>query len=237
MQPKRDFSKGSSSETVEPVVSSTTLVKEIGSICMRVLIADDHGLVRDTIASFLTSEGDVQVVTAQDLDSAISVMQDQGRFDLVLLDFNMPGMNGLSGLERGIDKFPNQPFAILSGSAPSRTAQDALDAGALGFLPKSMGAKSLLNAIRFMASGESYVPAELMRANAEEKDHPLKHQLSSREIEVLNGLCRGLSNKEIARELDLQEVTIKLHVRTLCRKVEAKNRTHAAMIAKEAGLF
>jgi DNA-binding NarL/FixJ family response regulator len=204
---------------------------------MRVLIADDHGMVRDTIAAFLTAEGDVQVVTAQDLDDAMSAVADQGKFDLVLLDFNMPGMNGLAGLQKSIEEFPKQSFAILSGSAPNRTAQEAVDAGALGFLPKSMGAKSLLNAIRFMASGETYIPADLLRAEPETVDHPLKAKLSSRELEVLNGLCRGLSNKEIARELDLQEVTIKLHVRTLCRKVEAKNRTHAAMIAKEAGLY
>ncbi|WP_132859881.1 response regulator [Shimia isoporae] len=204
---------------------------------MRVLIADDHGMVRDTIAAFLSSEGDVQVTTAQDLDSAFEILKDQGRFDLVLLDFNMPGMNGLAGLQRSTERFPNQPFAILSGSAPNRTAQEAVNAGAMGYLPKSMGAKSLLNAIRFMASGETYIPADLLRSESETPDHPLKSQLSSREIEVLNGLCRGLSNKEIARELDLQEVTIKLHVRTLCRKIEAKNRTHAAMIAKEAGLF
>ena len=237
MQPRSEVSESSASVLKKPVVSSMSLIKETGSQFMRVLIADDHGMVRDTIASFLASEGDVQVLTAHDLDSALSIIEEQGRFDLVLLDFNMPGMNGLSGLQRGLERFPNQQFAILSGSAPSRTAQEALDVGALGFLPKSMGAQSLLNAIRFMATGETYVPAELMRAEADVIDHPLKEQLSSREIEVLNGLCRGLSNKEIARELDLQEVTIKLHVRTLCRKVEAKNRTHAAMIAKEAGLF
>jgi DNA-binding NarL/FixJ family response regulator len=76
-----------------------------------------------------------------------------------------------------------------------------------------------------------------MRKEAEAPSHPLADKLSPREIEVLDGLCRGLSNKEIARELELQEVTIKLHVRTLCRKLDAKNRTQAALTAKEAGLF
>jgi DNA-binding NarL/FixJ family response regulator len=70
-----------------------------------------------------------------------------------------------------------------------------------------------------------------------EEVNPIAAKLSKREMEVLGGLCRGLANKEIARELDLQEVTIKLHVKTLCTKLDAKNRTHAAMIAKEAGLF
>ena len=88
-----------------------------------------------------------------------------------------------------------------------------------------------------MAMGEKYVPLDFLNAVEEEADIPLAKQLSERELQVLGGLCQGLSNKEIARELDLQEVTIKLHVKTLCRKIEAKNRTHAAMIAKEAGLF
>ena len=85
--------------------------------------------------------------------------------------------------------------------------------------------------------GETYIPLDFLNAVEQEEDIPLRKQLSEREIQVLGGLCQGLSNKEIARELDLQEVTIKLHVKTLCRKIEAKNRTHAAMIAKEAGLY
>ena len=109
--------------------------------------------------------------------------------------------------------------------------------GAIGFIPKTMGAQSLLNAVRFMAAGEIYVPVDLMREEPAAPAHPLAAKLSPRENEVLSGLCKGQSNKEIARDLDLQEVTIKLHVRTLCRKLEAKNRTQAAMIAKEAGLY
>ena len=81
------------------------------------------------------------------------------------------------------------------------------------------------------------MPVEMMREEAEAEAHPLTSKLSARELEVLDGLCKGQSNKEIARDLDLQEVTIKLHVRTLCRKLDAKNRTQAALAAKEAGLF
>ncbi|QBF30832.1 response regulator transcription factor [Thalassococcus sp. S3] len=204
---------------------------------MRILIADDHEMVRDTIAAFLTSEGDTEVVAVADHDAAMTALSNEGEFDLVLLDFNMPGMNGLDGLQRSLSQFPQQAFAILSGTAPNRIAREAVDAGAIGFVPKTLGAKSLLNAIRFMASGETYIPASLLREEASKSQHPLEKQLSRREVEVLEGLCRGLSNKEIARDLDLQEVTIKLHVRTLCKKMNAKNRTQAAMLAKEAGLF
>jgi len=204
---------------------------------MRILIADDHDLVRDTIAAFLASEDDVESETAINLDEAVKKIENEGPFDLVLLDYNMPGMNGLEGLERAIALNGAGTVAILSGTAPGSVAKSAISAGAIGFLPKTMGAKSLVNAVRFMAAGETFVPLSLM----EEKENPASaaakaRNLSEREIQVLDGLCRGLANKEIARELDLQEVTIKLHVKTLCRKLDARNRTHAAMIAKEQGL-
>lgn len=204
---------------------------------MRILLADDHDMVRETTSAYLQSEGGATVTSAVDLPGALGEIADNGPYDLVLLDYNMPGMNGLAGLGTALEANGGKGVAILSGSAPARTAKEALDAGAIGFIPKTMGAQSLLNAVRFMSAGEIYVPVELMRKEAEAPSHPLADKLSPREIEVLDGLCRGLSNKEIARELELQEVTIKLHVRTLCRKLDAKNRTQAALTAKEAGLF
>lgn len=204
---------------------------------MKILIADDHDLVRDTLAAFLEAEGGITVETVEDLDQALASLGRNGPCDLVLLDYTMPGMNGLDGLTRAMAANGGNPVAIMSGTAPRAIAQDALDAGAIGFLPKTLPAKSLVNAIRFMAAGEVYAPVKFMTTEEVEETHPIASKLSNREMQVLGGLCRGLANKEIARELDLQEVTIKLHVKTLCTKLEAKNRTHAAMIAKEAGIF
>jgi DNA-binding NarL/FixJ family response regulator len=202
---------------------------------MRVLLADDHGLVQETISAYLSSEGQAEVVTASDYNEATKMIDLKGPFDIVVLDFNMPGMNGLKGLTEAIRKYPDQPFAILSGTAGNKIAQSALEAGAVGFLPKTMGARSLLNAVRFMIAGETFVPTSLIADDDDDVETVFSKQLSRREKQVLRELCKGASNKEIARDLKLQEVTIKLHVRTLSKKLNVKNRTQAAMAAKEAG--
>ena len=204
---------------------------------MRVLLADDHELVRETIAAFLESEDGFKVVQASDLPGVEAAIRTHDPFDLVLLDYEMPGMNGLDGLQKIMDIVRRRPVALISGSANKTIAATALDMGAAGFLPKTMAASSLVNAVKFMAMGEKYAPVDFMTKEDETTHHPLMDVLTKREMEVLSCLTRGLANKEIAREIDLQEVTIKLHVKTLCRKLDAKNRTQAAMIAKEAGLF
>lgn len=200
---------------------------------MRILVADDHDLVRETIASFLLgSEGISAVDTAADLDEALKAVAGEYVYDLILLDYNMPGMNGLAGLARMKEATVKVPVSILSGTASPEIAQQAIAAGAIGFVPKTLGSKSMVSAVKFMAMGEVYAPFEFMQ-QAKEKT---VGNLTERETAVLKGVCEGKSNKEIARDLDLQEVTIKLHVKTLSRKLQARNRTHAAMIAKERDL-
>lgn len=204
---------------------------------MKVLVADDHELVRDMLAAFLEREHDFDVTTAADFDGAAEAIRAEGPYDLVLLDYQMPGMGGLDGLMQAMTLNAPLPVALMSGAADKRVAEEALRVGAAGFVPKSMPAKSLVHAVRFMLAGEQYAPIAFMTAPEEAAPHPFADRLSSRELEVLEGLCNGQANKEIARDLGLAEVTVKLHVRTLGRKLGARNRTHAAMIAKEAGMF
>lgn len=204
---------------------------------MKILIADDHELLRDTLELWLKQEK-IDVVSAQDLPSALAAVNASPPFDLILLDYGMPGMNGLLGLKAALEHGKGARVALMSGIATRDVAEQALEIGAAGFLPKTLPAKSLVNAVRFMAMGEQYAPVDFMTAATEETvANPMAEKLSPREVQVLKGLCEGKANKEIARDLGIQEPTVKLHMKTLYRKIGAHNRTQAAMLAKEAGLF
>jgi DNA-binding NarL/FixJ family response regulator len=204
---------------------------------MRILIADDHQLVRDAIAGVLRQEPDLAVEIAANFSGALAIARREETLDVILLDWMMPGMDGLQGLAVMRAARPGTPVAILSGTAPRSVADAALAAGAAGFLPKTMSTRTLVAALRFMAAGEIYAPMAMLTEREPPAASLAGAQLTERETEVLRHLCEGLANKEIARRIDLQEVTVKLHVKTLYRKIGARNRTHAAMLAKEAGLF
>jgi DNA-binding NarL/FixJ family response regulator len=202
---------------------------------MRLLLADDHDLVRETLAAFLLAEGFDEVRCVATLPEALAALAQGPRFDLVLLDYTMPGMNGLEGLARARAAAPGVPVAIISGTTQRDLAEAALAAGAAGFVPKTLASRAMITAVQLMAGGDVFAPISLLM---QEPEMALALQsLTRRETDVLRGICGGKSNKEIARDLDLQEVTVKLHVKTLSRKLGAKNRTHAAMIARDAGLI
>ena len=199
----------------------------------KILLADDHDLVRETLSEYLTREGGYAVFQADSLGTALRVNAGQGPFQLVLLDYTMPGMNALEGVER-MRAQAGCPVAVISGTAPPDVARRALRAGAAGFVPKTLSPMAMLRAVRQMLSGQTFLPLDFL---AEQEDQSGSVQLTPRERDVLHGVSEGKLNKEIARDLDIQEVTVKLHVKTLSRKLGAKNRTHAAMLARDIGLL
>ena len=204
---------------------------------MRILIADDHELLRDTLVMYLQGEAGFEVETSGTFHEAVVRMTTEAPYDLVLLDLNMPGMQGVQGLKQAMALGDGQRVALISGQATQSIVQEALAAGAAGFVPKSMPAKSLINAVRFMANGEQFAPIDFMTSTPAQSTHPLAEKLTQREMQVLKGLTEGKSNKEIGRDLEIQEPTVKLHMKTLYRKIGASNRTQAAMIARESGLY
>lgn len=186
------------------------------------------------MAAFLVAEG-IEAHATVDEFASLQAALAADRYDLGLVDEALPGMGGLAGLGALIHERPETPLALMSASASRALAEAALAAGACGFVPKKMAARAMVSAVRLMAAGEKFTPMGLLQA-APAPTSPLS-ALTSREVSVLRGICAGKSNKEIARDLDLQEVTVKLHAKTLCRKLVAKNRTHAAMIARSAGMM
>ncbi len=201
---------------------------------MRLLLADDHDLVRETLAAYLVAEGFTEVRTVATLPAALEALAAGSGFDLILLDYNMPGMNGLEGLAQARAAAPGVPVAIISGTTQRDLAEAALQAGAAGFIPKTLASRAMVAAVHLMAAGDVFAPISLLMQQPEIAE--ALASLTRREMDVLKGICAGKANKEIARDLVLQEVTVKLHVKTLSRKLGAKNRTHAAMIARDAGL-
>jgi two-component system, NarL family, nitrate/nitrite response regulator NarL len=203
-------------------------------ISMRILLADDHDLVRDTIAAYLQANGFHDITLAASLVEAMQLLRENPQ-DLLLLDYSMPGMNGLESLGTLRANYPGLAVAVLSGTTSRELGEAAVKAGAKGFLPKTLSAAAFVEAVRMIGAGKVFMPLDLLASDTPQGDGILS--LTRRETDVLRGLCAGKSNKEIARDLELQEVTVKLHVKTLSRKLGARNRTHAAMIARDEGLI
>jgi len=218
-----------------------------GRVRVRIILADDHSLVRDSLRQYLEllAEG-VEVVDAGSLPD---VLHHAGQaFDLILLDLQMPGMNGTRGVADARASFPDAPIVVISGFTDPAVIRGAIANGANGYIPKTARGKSLVTALKLVMEGETYLPPSLLAEEAAtQPDDPLPaaengtpapggfEKLSPREASVLRLLISGKTNKEIGRGLDLQEVTVKVHLRNVYRKIKATNRTDAVRIALMRG--
>lgn len=208
---------------------------------MKLLIVDDHPIVREGLAAVLRQAGPNAVVLQassgpQGLDFAAA----HADLDAVFIDLAMPGMGGMTAIAEFARLRPDLPLIVLSSSEDAADVRRALASGALGYVPKSAPPQTLLSALQLVLSGNVYVPPLLLAttsAGAIPSVPAPRLRLTERQTEVLRLIGRGASNKEIARELDLSDKTVKAHVTAIFRALNVVNRTQAVAAAQAAGLL
>jgi len=201
---------------------------------IRVLIADDHKVVRQGLRFLLSSEPGIEVAgEAADGVAALAAIRDI-RPDVVLLDLFMPRLDGLAVLAAMRDQRLTAAVLVLTSSADDQHLVEAIKAGALSYLPKTAGVDQVVDAVRAAARGESVLQpaatARLLRELRHAAADPLG-QLTPRETDVLKGLAQGRSNREIAKALSVSEETVKSHVSSILAKLGLADRTQAAIFA------
>ncbi len=200
---------------------------------LRILIVDNHALICETLAAALNMESGIYAESATSLHAAHDRISETARFDVVLLDYEVTGMDGMNGLRHLIDK-TDSAVVLFASAANPMIVDRAIDAGAGGFIPKTLPFRALKHALRLVAEGVLYLPAQYMRATTDENTSEI--DLTPREMRVLGFLCEGMQNKEIGRELDLDDGIVKMDVRSICRKMGARNRTQIVIEAMKRGL-
>jgi len=210
---------------------------------IRIVIADDHPLFRGGVALTLDEEPDMQVVgQGGDADEAVALVE-RHMPDLVCLDISMPG-GGIAAAQRISAQFPAVRIVMLTVSEADEDVLCALKVGARGYVLKGVGATELVSVLRGVARGASYVSPALAARVLSTMQAPLRGgvaddplaDLTHREEQILRLVATGLSNKEIGRELDLQEKTIKHYMTNILQKLQVRNRVEAAVLAREHGI-
>lgn len=210
---------------------------------MKILLADDHPLFREGVRHVLNQLGDaVEILDAHDYPSLFSQADSHPDLDLALADLNMPGLPGQDGITQFRHRFPGIPLVVLTASESRSDARHALSVGALGFIQKSTPSQVMLDALNRVLNGEVYVPPCLEHGDCNNLIEPggtLTHNgihLTSRQLQVLRLLLQGQPNKVIARNLNLSEGTVKIHVAGAFRALNVTNRVGASIAARQLGL-
>lgn len=203
---------------------------------MKVLIADDHKLLAEAVGSMLTAQGGFDVVTVENYHQALAQLDQDPDVDIVLLDLKMPGMVGLDSVRSIVEKARSGKVVLFTGLVDRHFLNSSLELGVKGLIPKTMPLQSLNSVIQLIMSGQIFVPMNDVINNSEQQSGT-GSDLNEKELFVLRLAADGMTNKEIARDMGCTEVTVKMHMRSICKKLGARNRAHAAMISRELSII
>ena len=212
---------------------------------LSILIADDHSLVREGLKMALAGlPANSRVIEAASAREVLDTMSGAGHVDLIILDLHMPGVNDLDLLKTLCNTYPDVPLVVVSADENRRTMQRVVEHGAVGFIPKSAAHNVLASALQLVMSGGVYIPTQLFDRPAtgapapgmQARDNP-RDRFTGRQMDVLELVASGHSNKVIARQLGLSEHTIKIHLSAVFKTLGVSNRTEAAIACRELGLF
>ena len=210
---------------------------------MKLLIVDDHAILREGLAALLQQfEQTADVLQASDTAEGLRLAEANPDLAAIFLDLNMPNQGGMDVIPTFTRLYPLLPVIVLSSSEDPNHVRLALKLGAFGYVPKSASPKNIVSALRLVLSGEIYVPPLLIdpvpavNDGVDRTAPDAVGRLTERQTEVLRQLCRGISNREIARALDLSEKTTKSHITAIFKVLGVVNRTQAATVARRAGL-
>jgi DNA-binding NarL/FixJ family response regulator len=205
----------------------------------KVLIIDDHALVRDGMRAVLLGQfPDCEIAEAGSFAEALGQLEAMPDPDLVLLDLNIPDAARFSALEQLRSDFPSLPVVMVSGSYDRATVRDALAVGAAGFLPKTLDRQMILDALEQILAGEIYVPRDLQNDAQIDEEEAIRKRIDSltpQQRVVLGRLVAGRLNKQIAHELDISMTTVKAHVSAILCKLNVFSRTQAVILANRVG--
>jgi two-component system, NarL family, nitrate/nitrite response regulator NarL len=205
----------------------------------RVLIVEDHPLFREGLVQLLNLRlRDCQFIAVASAEEGLAEAAKPPAPDAIVLDLNLPGMDGLSALARFNESFRHIPVVVISGDDSPETVERAVAAGARAFIPKSLPGAGIVQGIEHALNGRvgTFDGTHFVSEAPPSEGGALPDGLSLRQMEVLALICEGKSNKQIARELGIVERTVKSHVTAIFGALSVINRTQAAMVAERLGL-
>jgi len=200
---------------------------------IRVILVDDHPVVRFGLAAIIGLQPDMLVVAEADSGEEACSICARHPADVVLMDLRLPGLSGLEAIRAIRKERPKLRFIVLTTYDGDEDIHRALEAGAQAYILKGMSHNELVNAIRTVHSGLKYIPASVSKSLAERPPHS---ELSARELEVLELIVKGHSNREIGEALGISEATVKWHVNIILSRLNVSDRTQAAVAALQRGI-